>query len=324
MTGSVTTEFGGEGELTAAIDYVTNEDLPTIYTLTGHGETGLPSNLQTLAEGENMLVSELSLLTVDAVPEDADLIVIYAPQSDISSDELDMLLAYLQGGGKMLVVRDYVEDDTPNFDTLLAEYGLATAEGIVLEGDANHHMRGSNYYLLPNIESHAITDPLIDGGYYVLAPVAQGLTLLDDARSSLTVTPLLETSSSAYSKIDGYSLTTYEKEDGDIDGPFVLGAAVSETVDGGETQLVVFTSSQMFDETTSMLVAGANDDLFLNALDWMCERESAISIRAKSLAADFLTVPTFWSSTLSALLVIVLPLGFLVAGAAVSIVRRKR
>ena len=324
MTGSMTTEFGGEGELTAAIDYVTNEDLPTIYTLTGHGETGLPSNLQTLAEGENMLVSELSLLTVDAVPEDADLIVIYAPQSDISSDELDMLLAYLQGGGKMLVVRDYVEDDTPNFDTLLAEYGLATAEGIVLEGDANHHMRGSNYYLLPNIESHAITDPLIDGGYYVLAPVAQGLTLLDDARSSLTVTPLLETSSSAYSKIDGYSLTTYEKEDGDIDGPFVLGAAVSETVDGGETQLVVFTSSQMFDETTSMLVAGANDDLFLNALDWMCERESAISIRAKRLAADFLTVPTFWSSTLSALLVIVLPLGFLVAGAAVSIVRRKR
>ena len=159
---------------------------------------------------------------------------------------------------------------------------------------------------------------------YKRQPVAQGLTLLDDARSSLTVTPLLETSSSAYSKIDGYSLTTYEKEDGDIDGPFVLGAAVSETVDGGETQLVVFTSSQMFDETTSMLVAGANDDLFLNALDWMCERESAISIRAKSLAADFLTVPTFWSSTLSALLVIVLPLGFLVAGAAVSIVRRKR
>lgn len=324
MTGSVSSEFNGEGELTAAIDYVTNDDLPTLYTLSGHGESTLPSNLQSLAEAENMLVESLSLLTVDAVPEDADLVVIYAPQSDISSDERNMLIAYLQGGGKMLMVLDYIEEDTPNLDAVLTEYGLTTAEGIVLEGDANHHMRGSNYYLLPNIESHTITDPLIDGGYYVLAPVAQGLTINEDTRDGLSITPLLETSSSAYAKIDGYSLTTYEKEEGDIDGPFVLGAAVSETVADGETQLVVFTSSQMFDETTSMLVAGANDDLFLNALDWLCARESAISIRAKSLDAEFLTVPSSWASTLSALLVIVLPLGFLIAGASITIIRRKR
>lgn len=324
MTGSVSSEFNGEGELTAAIDYVTNDDLPTLYTLSGHGESTLPSNLQSLAEAENMLVESLSLLTVDAVPENADLVVIYAPQSDISSDERDMLIAYLQGGGKMLMVLDYIEEDTPNLDAVLTEYGLTTAEGIVLEGDANHHMRGSNYYLLPNIESHTITDPLIDGGYYVLAPVAQGLTINEDTRDGLSITPLLETSSSAYAKIDGYSLTTYEKEEGDIDGPFVLGAAVSETVADGETQLVVFTSSQMFDETTSMLVAGANDDLFLNALDWLCARESAISIRAKSLDAEFLTVPSSWASTLSALLVIVLPLGFLIAGASITIIRRKR
>lgn len=324
MTGSLSTEFNGEGELTAAIDYVTNDDLPTLYTLSGHGESELPSNLQSLAEAENMLVDSLSLLTVDAVPEDADLVVVYAPQSDISADERDMLIAYLQGGGKMLMVLDYIEEDTPNLDAVLAEYGLSTAEGIVLEGDANHHMRGSNYYLLPNIESHAITDPLIDGGYYVLAPVAQGLIIAEDARDGLSITPLLETSASAYAKIDGYSLTTYEKEEGDIDGPFVLGAAVSETVAEGETQLVVFTSSQMFDEATSMLVAGANDDLFLNALDWLCARESAISIRAKSLDTEFLTVPSFWASTLSALLVIVLPLGFLIVGATISVIRRKR
>ncbi len=322
MTGSVSTEFNGEGALTAAIDYVTNEDLPVLYTLSGHGESELPSNLQSLAESENMLVESLSLLTLDAVPEDADLVAIYAPQSDISSDELSMLLSYMQGGGKMILVLDYIEEDTPNLDALLAQYGLSLAQGIVLEGDATHHMRGSNYYLLPNIESHAITDPLIEGGYYVLAPVAQGLLVAED--TTATVTPLLETSESAYAKIDGYSLTTYEKEEGDIDGPFLLGAAVTQTVEAGEAQLVVFTSSQMFDESVSMLVAGANDDLFLNALDWLCARESAISIRAKSLDAEFLTVPSSSASTLSAILIVVLPLGLLITGAVITWVRRKR
>ena len=35
--GTTTTTFNGESCLSGAIDYVTSETLPTIYTLTGHG-----------------------------------------------------------------------------------------------------------------------------------------------------------------------------------------------------------------------------------------------------------------------------------------------
>lgn len=120
-------------------------------------------------------------------------------------------------------------------------------------------------------------------------------------------------------------MTTYDKEDGDIDGPFVLGAAASEENESGETaQLVVFTSARMFEQATSSLVAGANDDLFLNALDWMCERASAISIRTKSLDTEYLTVPTASASLLSAVFIGVLPLSFIIVGAVITITRRKR
>lgn len=323
-TGTTSTQFAGESELTSAIDYVTNEDLPTVYTLTGHGESELPSELSEGAEDENLLLEELSLVNGEAVPEDADAIILYSPQRDISSDEKDALLTYLQGGGKLLLVTDYTDTDMPNLAELMEYYGTALMDGLVLEGDSDHHMRGYNYYLLPDINSHDITQPLVDGGYYILMPLAQGITVSDELRDGLTVTELLTTSDSAYAKADGYNITTFEKEDGDVDGPFALGVAITEEVEGGQTGIVWLTTSYMFDSDNNMRVAGANNDLFLNALDWMCQRESAISIRAKDLSTEYLTVSSSSASTWSLILVAVVPLAFLVGGAVVTIRRRRR
>ena len=321
--GTTSTQFAGESELTSAIDYVTNEDLPTVYTLTGHGESDLPSELSQGAEDENLLLEELSLVNGEAVPEDADAIILYSPQRDISSDEKDALLTYLQGGGKLLLVTDYTDTDMPNLAELMEYYGTALMDGIVLEGDSDHHMRGYNYYLLPDINSHDITQPLMDG-YYILMPVAQGITVSDELRDGLTVTQLLTTSDSAYAKADGYNITTFDKEEGDTDGPFALGVAITEEVEGGQTGIVWLTTSYMFDSDNNMRVAGANNDLFLNALDWMCQRESAISIRAKDLSTEYLTVPSSTASTWSVILVAVVPLAFLACGAVVTIRRRRR
>lgn len=323
-TGTASTQFDGESQLTSAIDYVTNEDLPVVYTLTGHGESQLPSTLSDGAAEENVLLSELSLLTQESVPEDADALIIYAPQSDISTDEKDMLLTYLQGGGKLLLVTDYTETAMPNLAEVMAYYGTSLADGIVMEGDSSHHMRGSSYYLLPDIGSHDITSPLADGGYYVLMPVAQGISVSDELREGLTVTQLLTTTSASYAKADAYNLNTYDKEEGDLEGPFALGVAISEEVEGGTTGIVWLTTSYMFNDDVDMLVSGANTDLFLNALDWMCQRESSISIRAKDLSTEYLTVPSSDVSTWSLILVVTLPLAFILAGAYITVTRRKR
>lgn len=323
-TGTASTQFDGESQLTSAIDYVTNEDLPVVYTLTGHGESQLPSTLSDGAAEENVLLSELSLLTQESVPEDADALILYAPQSDISADEKEMLLTYLQGGGKLLLVTDYTDTAMPNLAEVMAYYGASLVDGIVMEGDSSHHMRGSSYYLLPDIGSHDITTPLADGGYYVLMPVAQGISVSDELRDGLTVTQLLTTTSASYAKADPYNLTTYDKEEGDLEGPFALGVAISEEVEDGTTGIVWLTTSYMFDESTDQLVSGANTDLFLNALDWMCQRESSISIRAKDLSTEYLTVPSADVSTWSLILVVTLPLAFILTGAYITVTRRKR
>lgn len=276
------------------------------------------------AAEENVLLSELSLLTQESVPEDADALIIYAPQSDISAHEKEMLLTYLQGGGKLLLVTDCIDTDLPNLAEVMAYYGASLVDGVVMEGDSSHHMRGSNYYLLPDIGSHNITTPLADGGYYVLMPVAQGISVSDELREGLTVTQLLTTTSASYTKAAPYNLTTYDKEEGDLEGPFALGVAISEEVEDGSTGIVWLTTSYMFNDDVDLLVSGANTDLFLNALDWMCQRESSISIRAKDLSTEYLTVPSADVSTWSLILVVTLPLAFILAGAYITVTRRKR
>jgi len=323
--GTYDVSFAGENALTSAVAYVTSENLPKVYTLEGHGESELSDTFSTAVEKENIELDSLSLLTLEAVPEDADCVIIFAPTSDISADEKDRLLTYLQGGGALLLITDPPQDvDMTNLYALMAEYGATAEEGIVLEGDSNHYAWGAPHYLLPTLKSHDITSPLISGNYYVLMPIAQGLTVSDDLRDTLTVTQLLTTSDSAFSKLAGYSMTDYEKEDGDIDGPFALGLAITETLSGDEdTQIVWFSSAALLDDSTNSQVSGGNLNLFVNALDWMCAQEDSISIRAKSLDTEYLTISSGMISLLSVLMVGIIPLGYLAIGI-VTAVRRKR
>jgi ABC-2 type transport system permease protein len=323
-TGSYDVSFAGESALTSAISYVVSEDLGKLYLLTGHGESSLSSDFSSAIEQENIETEELTLLTSESVPEDADCVLIYGPQRDISAEELEMLESYLAAGGNLVVLTDLAEEERPNLEALMASYGMEAADGFVIEGDYNYCAMGTPYYLLPEIEYHTITSPLIDDGYYVLLPVAQGLRSSGETRDGLTVSELLTTSDSAFSKISGYSLTTYEKEAGDIAGPFALAMLAEETVDDDTQSRVIWISSTyLLDDQTNMQVSGGNQDFFLNCLGYVIEQESSITIHAKSMSYDYLTMSSATGTMLTLLFVGILPLGYLLIGVRIWY-RRKR
>ena len=317
-------EFYGESEITSAIGYVVSEDLPKVYTLTGHGEASIPTTFSTAVENENMELESLSLLTLEAVPEDADCVLVYTPQSDISTDEKTKLETYLAGGGKLVLITDPPQNGAlTNLEGLMANYGVTACEGIVVEGSQNHYVWGTPYYLLPDMTSHTITSPLISSGYYVLLPIAQGLKVSEDLPDNLSVTELLTTSSSAFSKVAGYGLTTYEKEEGDIDGPFAL--AVSITDSDTDCGIVWVASGALLDEDTNEIVSGGNQDFFLNVLAYLCgSEESGISIHAKSLSKEYLTMDSGTASTLALVMIGVIPVAYLAVGIVVWYRRKRR
>ena len=314
---SYNTSFDGEGALTSAIDYVTTEDLPQLYVLEGHGEQELPANFKEQIEKENIETNTLSLLTVDEIPEEADALLIYEPSSDLSKEEVDMLYEYAEAGGKLLVIAGPTEDGIlENLYGLLTNYGVETCEGIVVEGNRDNYTM-QPHILLPQMSSHKITDSLIEESYYPNMPISQGMLVND---SSSAVTALLTTTDKSFSKIAGYDLTTYEKEEGDIDGPF----AVALSIDcANEGQIVWFSSAAFLDDMYNALSSGSNSDLAMNALSSLIGESEAMAIRSKSLNYNYLSITDSTASLLKTLMIGVFPLGYLGIGAVVILKRRR-
>ena len=314
--------FDGEGQITSAIAYVTAEDMPVVYTLTGHDEAELSTTVTSSIEKENIELKSLSLLTEEAVPEDAKAVIIYGAISDISEDEKNKLETYLEQGGQLVMLPGYTDKETPNLDSLLSDYGIALAEGLVLEGDSQHHLPNYPYYLLPTIQSSTYTSDV--SSRYVLLAFAQGMTESPDISDDLTYESLLTTSALSYSKTNLES-ENLDQEEGDIAGPFDLGAVVTKTIDEDtEAKLIVFSSETLLDEQVDSMVSGGNSTMFLNVMSQLVDHENTVSIEPKSMSTEYLTVSAGSAIFWGILTIILLPLFLLITGGVIWFGRRKR
>lgn len=322
------TGFDGEGQITSAINYVTSDSMPVMYTLEGHDEATMSDTLKDTIQKANIDIQSLNLLTMDSVPDDADILFIFAPAKDISEDEASKIISYLENGGKALIVSNYSSEEMSNFASVLENYGVKTAGGIVLEGDTNHYISQNPSYLLPNIESNDITSSLSSGSRYILMPLAQGIVKSDNYRDSLEITDILTTSDGSYSKVNVEDMQTMEKESDDIDGPFAVGVSITENLDDEkETQIVYYSSEALFNDQMNTMVSGANYELISASVNWMCKSEedsNTISIASKSYDTSTLTIPaadaSFWSIFVTA----VVPVVILVIGGGIWMKRRKQ
>lgn len=311
--------FDGEGAITSAIAYVVSDELPKVYTLSGHGEEPLPEYVQTQLEKENMEWAEFSLLNEDSIPEDAACLMIYAPATDISEEEAQLLTEYADNGGKILVFAGPTQSGSlENLYSVLENYGVTTQSGVVIEGDRGHYAFGQPYVLMPDLAEDTLTEPLTSGNYYAIVPIAQGLTVGETENA--TVTALMTTSNTAFSKAAGYALTTYEKEDGDTDGPFALAVSIQTQGDG---QVIWVASSVILEEGYNAYSSGANLNFAMNALTTLAGQSEAVSIRSKSLSYNYLTISESAASMLKIGLIGLIPGLFLLYGIFEAVERRK-
>ncbi len=315
-------EFDGEGAITTAIDYVTSDDLPVIYVLTGHGESDLSSSFSESIEDQNIETEEFSLLTVDEIPEDADAILINAPTGDISEEEADMLIEYLDNGGHLLVISGpQQDDDMENLHSVLEYYGVTTGNGIVIEENRNNYAFGYPYILLPELGDSDITSELSDNNSYIIVPIADGLTI-GSTSDDVTVTSLLTTTSDSFLKVAGYDMDTYEKEDDDIDGEFSVGVSIEDSETGA--MMVWISSDYIMEDTYVSYSSGANSDFIMNSISWMIGETESISIRSKSLSYSYLTISTSQATVIKVCLIGLIPIVYLVYGLTDVIKRRKK
>lgn len=320
QTYTASSYFNAESVLTGAVYRVSRDDLPVVYFLTGHGESPLTEGLQKSLELDAKDTSDLSLISLPSVPDDAGCVVINAPSKDISPSERDILIDYLDRGGNIFLVTGYMEPDTfPCLREVPSHMSLRAESGLIVETRSGMNLNSRYpYYLLPDIETHDITNSLIGRNGKVLTGLSQPIVI--DGGTEGDAMYLLYTSPDSYSKKNGLRTEVLDREDGDASGPFHPGA-VSEK---GSSRLVWIASGDFLSEEIDGNVAGGNSELFLNAVEWMTGTNDFGTIRLRSLDANTFTVSQAVRTLWMILLVFVVPLLFPAIGIIVVSVRRRR
>jgi len=298
-TGQTTQNVTGsqaEQKITSAIDYVTSNDQFTAYFANGNGEGALKTFAEKM-KNENYTVENINLLSKN-LPDSATMLFLFAPTKDYTLDEITKLDKFMQNGGQLLVfMPPALEGTYPNLRAFLNEWGLDFEDDYVVETDQSHYTSvGGTSLSLPDYVTHDITQSLIDSRLKTPIYGSRSVKILVNKTSGLTTSELLRTSNSSFARADYRKNTDVStKLKTDVDGPFTVAAVASKpdyTKNKVGRVLLVGSDLLLSDENiTTVESFGYSDATFaINAANWMQDKKVNLTIAAKSLSADYVTI----------------------------------
>ena len=320
--------FAGENAVVSGIDYVTTDNIPKLYTLSGHNEYALNSTITDWLETQNYQIETLELSessigldgstseTVGDIPDDAEAVLITGLEEDITEGELAALTEYVAGGGDLIVMTDYMSAELENMRKLAAVYGIDASSSLLLEGDVSSYSQVP-YVVIAKTANHEIVSGISD----VIMPLSHGLKIAETMPEGMTATELLSTSDAAYAKPLGFNPsakdTVLDKVDGDIEGPFSLGVLVECEYAGS----VVWLSSDYYMVNTG---TGGASSVYTSAISYLCQKTETISVHTIELGTSVLNVSEGSALMWGIIAIGIIPLAFIGIGFVVWLRRRSK
>ncbi len=319
-----------EQRVTAAISYVSTGREPKVYVLEGHNEYSLQDlGLEDVVRKANFATGSVNLLREGAVPADAEVLVILSPERDLTANEAEAVLSYLQKGGALFLSLDMTGTARPNLDKLLEMYNIMIDTGFVMEKDSNRLLPGMSnnpLFFSPGLaEDNIITDSLRENSLDTFVFTSMGIRETEIKRRNMKFTPILSSSNSSWLRSD-LNNTSEFRTSGDIPGPVPVAASVAETNrdTGAEegARIIVLASGKSLASLPGIGQIKANIEFFLNSLNWLSEQEESINIPSKSLFRLPVRLNALQAWIYAGICVILIPLAIIIA-AAVILYRRK-
>ncbi len=330
--------FKGEEAFTNAIASLSESKLTVCFS-EGHGErpfasqdsTGL-SVLKTAIEGENYSVKPQGVAGAEPLPADCAVLVVAGPQIPFQPAEAAKVGAYLQNGGRLLLLADPNVDRSGGgfsdngLEGLLSERGLTLHKDLAVDPaqQAQVNAQEPMFYATPS-QGHAITRPFIGGGQAApaLLPIARSLGLPENASAPAAKkwTPLLASSASGFGitnlkAIQGGAISRSKE---DIAGPLILAAAYGDDKEESGERIVVFGSSRF---ASDLFQPTRNPDYLVNSIHWLARRAVRIAIPAQRIESANLSITRRQVGFATLWLVLLAP--GLVAGAGIFMLIRRR
>ncbi len=292
--------FQGENVITSGIKAVVDGYLPTVYFLTGHGEKEMETsykNLSALMKSKNYRTASLNLTDVDVVPEDAEIIIIPAPASDITDREFDKLSAYLDEGGSLSVMLspNGGEFDYDNLQKLLDDFCLTIDYDYIRETETGNHMSGDDTTIVCNLaeqeedsDLYADISSLISSEFITYMPKSRSFAI--DVNSSDFVNvetgTLLTTSETAIGEPYG---GTYDTDA--LEGYALELAVYSKDVTRNNAKVTLFGNAEFIDDEHIQDVSYLSSYyVYLSTVTWMANQNLDMGIGDKSAATDYLSL----------------------------------
>ncbi len=310
-----------EAQLTSAIHYVNQDESTEIAVVSGHAEESLNgefSNILALNgyDLEEVNLPEAMLSLHSAFSSDCKAVLLNAPQSDLSEDEITELENYLEKGGNLFVVLDPLNEDTTNLYSFLKKYGLDVCQGIVIERQEGMYTEDTPYYLVPKMEDNAYTKEMIDDNLCIYAMTSKGI-LPGGSGNGYESTDVLLTSGKAFAKLDDYE-NIDTKGEGDIGGPFSV-ASCATNPNAGRIFLVA--TNVLFHEEADALSDGANRKFFVEIMKQLTDEETIVWMEGKTIGSQVALYPYNSRNLVKAITIVVIPVFILLAGILVVVVR---
>ena len=326
-----------EEAITNAIVEVTTRNKPKIYFMSNHAAYQVDRYFATIMssmEEDANEVDTLDLLTHGSVPEDCNTLVITTLSEDITEFERDEIIKYINKGGEILILNgaDITEKNLPNYQDILNQYGITVEKGVIFEGNTSNMLYGYPDFIIEKMSNNSLTENLNMNLSVCLADSASIKLDADKAKElNVEYEELVNTSNEAFIRTDLSVGTAGRTEKDSKAGKFVVGAIANKKIgENNNSKLIIF-GNELFASDMPIQLSGYqyhiaelynNEDVVLNSIAFLNEREDTITIR-KSYDSVTYTATEMQHNIIMAI-IFILPILIIIIGIIVWQIRRRK
>jgi ABC-type uncharacterized transport system involved in gliding motility auxiliary subunit len=325
-----------EEKITNALLKILKDRTPEVCVLTGHGEKPF-----TAADGEGFEAmrralnsqsyefKEINLVSLGKLPETCSALAIWGPTRAFFPQEISLVGEYLKNGGRLVAGLDMTfegADPSQELNTLLSSWGLQYGRALLIDPSIQAMQLDASVLIVNQFSrEHPVSKDFSTG---VALPFTRPISLLKEKPEALTITPILTTSAKAWAESNLKELTAGRVQftpGQDTQGALHAGVLVEGKATGSTakmaSRLAIFGSASFANNTFSRMLN--NSDLFLNAVAWVLEDETSISIRPREPKAGKIELTGRQGTFLFLLTAVIMPLLVAAGGIGFWAYRRK-
>jgi gliding motility-associatede transport system auxiliary component len=282
------------------------------------GGEGL-GNVKDLTEKNNYKTKVVPLIPKPEIPSDCTILVVAGPKRDYLQPAVDAIKAYVENGGRALIMLDpplqfkTTIDENAALVAVLDSWGVKMDKDLVLDlsGVGQLFNLGPEFPIVTKYEDHAIVRDMKDEATGF--PIARSMQVAKGDKTM--VSALFSTSDDAVATEDLKNPQVNVKAA--KPGARILGVAGTYTTgkENGNGRFVVVGTSRWIGN--GFLAFNGNRDLYMNMLNWLSSDEDLISIRPKDPEDRRLNMNSRQATMLFYESVVLIPLAIIILGVGV-------